>query len=227
LERAEVVESDAEIAKNPLVSSEVGLLRDVHVKVYHLLDRVDDVGPSEGETLESPSEAPVGHHVVDRGTVVVANLRLSVNKHGAKLAVGHASLLQNINGVLLLVKEEALWATLQGDPEKVVERAQVLHHKLALQGSDRELEENGTGCREHNVVDVEEVEDVAAASKDEQGLVRLSLDEAKRNQWEGEATVSGLRLLLEAIQRTVKFTHHTWTSGVDETGGLAAVHCLG
>ena len=63
-----------------------------------------------------------------------------------------------------------------------MERAQVLHHKLALQGSDRELEENGTGCREHNVVDVEEVEDVAAASKDEQGLVRLSLDEAKRNQ---------------------------------------------
>jgi hypothetical protein len=36
-----------------------------------------------------------------------------------------------------LVKEEALDAALHGDPKKVVERAQVLHRELALQGSDR------------------------------------------------------------------------------------------
>jgi hypothetical protein len=37
----------------------------------------------------------------------------------------------------------------------------------------------GGGCREHNVVDVEqEVDGVVAAPVDEQGRVRLGLDEA-------------------------------------------------
>jgi hypothetical protein len=57
----------------------------------HMLDHVGDVRSSEGEVMESPDEAPVGRHVVDRGSIVVGDLRLSVNKHGVGLAVGHAS----------------------------------------------------------------------------------------------------------------------------------------
>jgi hypothetical protein len=45
------------------------------------------------------------------------------------------------------VKEEALGPPLHGNLEKV-ERAQVLYRELAL-------EECHTGCREHDVVDVE------------------------------------------------------------------------
>jgi hypothetical protein len=45
-----VVVGAIEVAKNPLRNGEVGLPRGVHVKA-HLLDRVGDVGPSEGEIL--------------------------------------------------------------------------------------------------------------------------------------------------------------------------------
>lgn len=33
--------------------------------------------------------------------------------------------------------------------------------------------------------------------------------------------------MLEAIQRAIQLTHHTWAGGVDEAGRLAAVHSLG
>lgn len=49
---------------------------------------------------------------------------------GARLAVGYASPLQNAEGVLALVQEEALSALLHGDPKKV-ERAHVLHCEIA------------------------------------------------------------------------------------------------
>jgi hypothetical protein len=58
------------VAKNPLDSGELGLPRGVHVKAY-VLDRVGDVEHGEGEILESLGEVPVGHHVADRGVVVV------------------------------------------------------------------------------------------------------------------------------------------------------------
>jgi hypothetical protein len=49
----------------------------------------------------------------------------------------------------------------------VVERAQVLDRELAMKGSDRTLEKGGTGRREHDVIDVEEVDGVLAVSMDE------------------------------------------------------------
>jgi hypothetical protein len=126
-----VVEIAMKVAKNPLDDVEVGLSRGVRVNA-HLLDCVSDVAPSEGEVLESPGEALVGRHVADRGVVVIGDrtdqgvvvigdLRLSVNRHGAGLVVGHASLLQNDDGVMAQMKEEALGAALHGDLE-VVER---------------------------------------------------------------------------------------------------------
>jgi hypothetical protein len=118
-----------------------------------------------------------------------------------------------------------LWATLHGDPEKVVERAQFLHSELAQQDCDRALEKDGTGHREHDIVDVE-VDNVVAASKDEQQRVRAGLDEAEGDQVGGEAIVPDPQHLLEAIQRAVKLTHHTHASGVDEADRLNALHCL-
>jgi hypothetical protein len=50
----------------------------VHVEA-HLLDCVGDVGPGEGEVLESPSQATVGSQVTNGGTRVGADLDLSVN----------------------------------------------------------------------------------------------------------------------------------------------------
>jgi hypothetical protein len=81
---------------------------------------------------------------------------------------------------LALVKEEALRAAFHGNPQKVMEKAQVLYRKLALQGGDHALKKGETGHYEHDVVDVEqEVDGVAAAPKEKQGRVQLGLNKAK------------------------------------------------
>jgi hypothetical protein len=85
-----IVEGVAEVAQDPLESGEMWLLWGVHMQA-HLLDDVGDVGPREGEVLEHASQAPVRRRVGDRGPIVLIDLRLSVDKRGAGLAVGHAS----------------------------------------------------------------------------------------------------------------------------------------
>jgi hypothetical protein len=52
------------------------------------------------------------------------------------LALGHASTLKEVDDVLALVKEHALGTALDGDPQKVVERPEVLHRKLLLEARD-------------------------------------------------------------------------------------------
>jgi hypothetical protein len=64
----------------------------VHVQA-HLLDGVGEVGPGEGQVLEGTGQALVGRRVGDSGLVVLRELHLSVDRRGAGLAVGHASLL--------------------------------------------------------------------------------------------------------------------------------------
>jgi hypothetical protein len=64
----------------------MGFLWGVHVQ-SHLLDDVGDVGPREGQVLEGAGQAPVGRHVGDRGPVVLRELRLSVDRCGARLAI--------------------------------------------------------------------------------------------------------------------------------------------
>jgi hypothetical protein len=59
----------------------------------HLLNGVGDVGPREGQVLEGTGQAPIGRRVGDRGPVILRELRLSVDKRGAGLAVGNASAL--------------------------------------------------------------------------------------------------------------------------------------
>lgn len=145
----------------------------------HILDVVCDVGPGEGEVLEGFEKALVGHHVAYRDTGIVGDLRLGVNKRGARLAVEHASPLQDFEYVLPLMEKEALWTTLHVDPQKAVEKTQVLHRELLLPGGDCALKEGGTGRREHNIVDIQQqVEGVSVVPEDEQGRVQLSFDEA-------------------------------------------------
>ena len=78
--------------------------------------------PGEGQVLEGTGQAPVGRRVGNQGPVVFRELRLSVNRRGAGLAVRHASLLQCVNGVLALVEEETPRPALDGDAEEVVKR---------------------------------------------------------------------------------------------------------
>jgi hypothetical protein len=79
-----------EVAQNPLERGEMGLPRSVHMQA-HLLDGVSDVGPGEGEVLERAGQAPVRRRVGDRRPVVLRELRLGVDRRGARLAVRHVS----------------------------------------------------------------------------------------------------------------------------------------
>jgi hypothetical protein len=75
-----------------------------------------------------------------------------------------------------------------------VERPFVLHREHALKSGERVLKKSSTGHREHNVVNIEQgvdnvvvgveqmVDGVIAIPMDEQGRVRLGLDEAERGQ---------------------------------------------
>jgi hypothetical protein len=79
----------------------------MHVEA-HLLDRVGKVGSGEGEVLESPNQATVGSRVADGGPHIGGDLGLSVDRHGAGLAVAHASTLKDVPSILALVEEEAV-----------------------------------------------------------------------------------------------------------------------
>jgi hypothetical protein len=79
----------------------------VHVEA-HLLDRVGDIRSGEGEVLKSPDQAAVGGRVTDRGAPIGGDLDLSVDQHGAGLAVAHANTLEDIPSVLTLVEEEVI-----------------------------------------------------------------------------------------------------------------------
>jgi hypothetical protein len=81
--------------------------------------------------------------------------------------------------------------------------------------------------REHNVIDVEkEVDGVIATPVEEEGHVRLGLDEADGGQVGGEAIVPSPLRLLEAVQGAVQPTNYIWASGVDEADGLTTVDSL-
>jgi hypothetical protein len=54
-----VVKGALKVPKNVLRGREMGLTGVVHVEA-HLLDRVDNVRPDEGEALESPSQVTDG-----------------------------------------------------------------------------------------------------------------------------------------------------------------------
>jgi hypothetical protein len=59
-----VVEGALEAPKDMLHSHEMGLTRVMHVEA-HLLDRLGNAMPGEGEVLESPSQITVDSRVTD------------------------------------------------------------------------------------------------------------------------------------------------------------------
>jgi hypothetical protein len=80
----------------------------------HLLDGVSDVGSGEDELLQGPSKAAVGSRISDGGGCG-KYLALHVHWGHTGLALGHASALEEVDGVLSLVKEHDLGPALDGD----------------------------------------------------------------------------------------------------------------
>jgi hypothetical protein len=170
-----MVNGALEVPKDALHGREMGLTRVVHVEA-HLLDRVGNVGPSECEVLESPSQAAVGSRVTYGDPHGGGDLGMSVDRCGAGLAVPHASTLKNVPSILALVKEEVVGLLLYCDTEKVVKRVEVLHRELLLKSCSGTLETLRARGGEDDVADVEQqVSSVGAAAVDEQRGIRLDL----------------------------------------------------
>jgi hypothetical protein len=142
------------------------LARVVHVKA-HLLDGVGDVRPGEEEVLKGPGKTPVAGGIGNRGADG-GEFALCVHWSRAGLAVSHASAVEDVDDVLPLVEEHARGTALDGDPQEVVERPEVLHRKLPLETGDDATQKLGGGGGEDDVVDVEEeVRGIRSMTKDE------------------------------------------------------------
>jgi hypothetical protein len=192
----------------------------------HLLDGVGDVGPGEEEVLKGLGKTPVAGWIGDRGAGG-REFALRVHWSRAGLAFNHASAFKDVDGVLPLVEEQALGMALDGDPQEVVERPEVLHRKLPLEAGDDATQKLGGGGGEDDVVDVEEeVRCIQTVTKDEQGRVRLGLDETLRRQEGGEATVPSPRCLLEVVEGLVELADQVGLSRVDKPNRLGVVDRL-
>jgi hypothetical protein len=83
-----VVEGALEVLKDALHGREIGLMRVVHVEA-HMLDRVGNVGPGEGEVLKSPSQVAVGSRVKDGGPDVGGDLGASRSSYWINYSSSH------------------------------------------------------------------------------------------------------------------------------------------
>ena len=103
----------------------------MHVKT-DLLNGICEIRPGEGEILQGTGKASVGSTISHGITQISRQLRLSIDRSGAWLAISHPSPLQNIKCILSLVKEKARRAMLNNNTQEVVELTKILHIKLLL-----------------------------------------------------------------------------------------------
>jgi hypothetical protein len=189
-------EGTQELAEDVLRGREMGLTGVVHVEAQ-LLDCVWNARLGKGEELESSGLAVVGSLVADGGAHVEGDLGLSVDRHGAGIAVIHASALKNVLSVLALVKEEAVRLLLHRGIEEVVEVVEVLHGEMLLESCSGMLEKLRTRGGEDDVVNVEQqVSNVGVAAVDD--------------QVGGKTVVLGSLRLRQAVEGLIEPTHWGW-----------------
>ena len=92
-----------------------------------LLNSVGEIRPGEGEVLQSAGQTLVGSRIIHRSTQISRQLRLSVDRSGAGFAISHPSPIQDIEGVLPLVKEKTRQTRLNSDAQEVMELTKILH----------------------------------------------------------------------------------------------------
>src|SRR4051794_28694320 len=91
-----------------------------------------------------------------QGTICGGELGLRVDRRGRGFAIKHTGAVQEIVGILALMKEEAVGATYDLDAEEVVQGPQILEGKLSAKKlGDLSQEVRGAG-RQYNVIDVEQ-----------------------------------------------------------------------
>jgi hypothetical protein len=139
----------------------------MHVKA-DLLDGIGDVGAGERQVLEGPDEAPVLSRISNKRPRLGGDLDLCVHGRQNRLAVHHSSMLKDIKSILTLSEEEPVRLMLYGDPQKVMERSEVLHCEFPLEGIYGVLQKCCAGCDEDNIINLkQQVYHICVASEDE------------------------------------------------------------
>jgi hypothetical protein len=119
------------IAQDALHGRQVGLPRVMHVQT-DLLHDISDIGPCECQVLEGSDNASELRGVRNRRLRVVSQLRLEVDWSHTRLVVRHDCPIEDVKRVGVLVEEQPVWTTLDGDAEEVVKRPEVLHGEVLL-----------------------------------------------------------------------------------------------
>jgi hypothetical protein len=163
---------------------EVRLPRIMHIEA----DLLDDVKAGERQVLEGLSEAPELSHISNRRPESGRDLGLRVHGHRDQLAVHHASALMDIKSELTLSEEESICLMLDGDPQKMVKRVEVLHAEFPLEGRYGVLHERCARCGEHNIK--QQVYHIGAVVEDEQGGVKLGLNKSQSEEIHGKPVVA-------------------------------------
>jgi hypothetical protein len=85
----------------------------MHVQA-DLLNCISDIWPGEGEVLKSPSKTAVLAGIRDRGSIS-RELRVSIHRSAARLAVTHTGSLQNLHHILALREKKTVTSVLNTD----------------------------------------------------------------------------------------------------------------
>ena len=147
--------STLHVPEDVLDKRKVGLARIVHEQA-DLLHCVCKIRSSQREVLKGAGETPVLSGIGDGGALSGRELGTSVNGGRCRVTLGHACTLEKIQRVLALGEEEPVGGARDGDPEEVVEVAEVCHGELRVQTLGDALQESWSRGRQDDVVDVEE-----------------------------------------------------------------------
>jgi hypothetical protein len=126
-----VVWHPQEVAQDALHGRQMGLSRIMHMQM-DLLHGVRDVGPCEGQVLESPCNAPILGSVLNRRPGVCIELHLEVDRSHARLTISHGRTLDDVWRVSALAEVYLVWTTLNSNAKDVVKQAKVLHREFML-----------------------------------------------------------------------------------------------
>jgi hypothetical protein len=99
----------------------MGLPRIVYMQT-ELLHIVGDVGPCEGQLLESPYNTLKLGSILNRRPGAYNELRLEVDRSHAPLTVSHGHTLDDVQRGGALVEEHPIWTALDSNAEEVVKR---------------------------------------------------------------------------------------------------------
>lgn len=118
----------AEVSKDALDHVIVHVTWRVHVQT-HLVDCIGNLRPRECEILKGASDAAVERSIREWLSITGRCFWLRVDWSGRRFAVGHAGALEDVIGVLLLMKKEPVRSPLNLYAEEEVEGSEVLHRK--------------------------------------------------------------------------------------------------